>query len=40
MRYRYYRRIMESKKNREGKYQLLCSNCNWMKRAMLSLENL
>lgn len=34
---RYYRRIIQSEKNGEGKYQLLCANCNWMKRAQLGL---
>jgi|SRR5690606_9755310 len=28
----YYRNILYSIKNKEGKYQLLCANCNWIKR--------
>jgi hypothetical protein len=34
---RYYRRVIESNRSGEGKYQLLCANCNWMKRAQLRL---
>lgn len=29
----YYRRVTESVIEGEGKYQLLCANCNWIKRA-------
>jgi len=29
---RYYKKILESIKRNEGKYQLLCANCNWEKR--------
>lgn len=29
----YYLRVIESVALREGKYQLLCANCNWIKRA-------
>lgn len=29
---RYYRKVLESIKNGENKYQLLCANCNWIKR--------
>lgn len=36
-RVRYYREIVQSKKSGEGRYQLLCANCNWMKRAQLGL---
>jgi hypothetical protein len=36
-RLRYYLRIGESAKRNEGKYQLLCANCNWMKRMALGL---
>lgn len=28
----YYRNILKSIKNKENKYQLLCANCNWIKR--------
>jgi len=28
----YYRFVIESVKNNEDKYQLLCANCNWIKR--------
>lgn len=34
---RYYLRVAESSRNGEGKYQLLCANCNWMKRMTLLL---
>jgi hypothetical protein len=29
---KYYSNILTSIKNKEGKYQLLCANCNWIKR--------
>lgn len=29
---KYYSDILKSIKNNEGKYQLLCANCNWIKR--------
>ena len=28
----YYARVLESIKNNEGKYQVLCVYCNWLKR--------
>jgi len=28
----YYRHVIRSIENNEGKYQLLCANCNWIKR--------
>ena len=28
----YYKQVIESAKRREKKYQLLCANCNWIKR--------
>lgn len=28
----FYKRVIESYKKKEGKYQLLCANCNWIKR--------
>lgn len=28
----YYPVVIESVSNKEGKYQLLCANCNWIKR--------
>lgn len=28
----YYRRVVESVKNKENKYQLLCANHNWIKK--------
>lgn len=28
----FYRRVIDSLARGEGKYQLLCSNCNWIKR--------
>ncbi len=28
----YYRKVIKSIEKDEGKYQLLCSNCNWIKR--------
>jgi hypothetical protein len=36
-RLRYYRRITKSANAGERKYQLLCANCNWMKRMVLGL---
>ena len=36
-RLRYYKRIAEGAKQGETKYQLLCANCNWMKRAILGI---
>ena len=36
-RIRYYIRIVESAKRGDRKYQLLCANCNWMKRMVLGL---
>jgi len=29
---RYYRKVTESFLNKENKFQLLCANCNWIKR--------
>lgn len=29
----YHKRILESLDNNENRYQLLCANCNWIKRA-------
>lgn len=29
---KYYSDILKSINNNEGKYQLLCANCNWIKR--------
>ena len=29
---RRYRLVLESVENKENKYQLLCANCNWIKR--------
>ena len=29
---RYYKIVIESVMNEEGKYQILCANCNWIKR--------
>ncbi len=29
---KYYKMVVESVLNKEGKYQLLCANCNWIKR--------
>lgn len=29
----YYRRVLKSLKREEIRYQLLCANCNWIKRA-------
>lgn len=29
----YYNRVIRSILNKENKYQLLCANCNWIKRA-------
>ena len=34
---RCYRKVVESAEKRKGKYQLLCANCNWMKRVTLRL---
>ena len=35
---RYYKRIAGGAKQGETKYQLLCANCNWMKRADLGIR--
>lgn len=29
----YYKKVIESITKQEGKYQLLCANCNWIKRS-------
>lgn len=29
----YYKSVLKSVMNQEGKYQILCANCNWIKRA-------
>ena len=36
-RQRYYLRVVKSVQSGENKYQLLCANCNWMKRMLLRL---
>lgn len=30
--FKYYTRVLTSFLNKEGRYQLLCANCNWIKR--------
>ena len=30
---KYNRMVIESVKNKKGKYQLLCANCNWIKKS-------
>jgi hypothetical protein len=29
----FHRKVLKSLKNKENKYQLLCANCNWIKRS-------
>lgn len=31
-RYQFYKKVLESVKRKEKRYQLLCANCNWIKR--------